>query len=182
MIAADLDADGRVDLATSGHILHGRGDGLFDPIPHHQGGVLVAAADIDGDRLLDLAFRGTILVFQRTAPPFSQDVNQNGLPDECETRFHRGDPNSSGTTDITDGVDILGFLFLGGPALVCRESADVNNNGTIDITDGIALLNWLFLGGPEPAAPGPTTAPCGVDPDIPGSTGDLGCDSYGPCN
>jgi hypothetical protein len=28
----------------------------------------------------------------------------------------RGDPNSSGTTDITDGVAIFSFLFLGGTA------------------------------------------------------------------
>jgi hypothetical protein len=95
--------------------------------------------------------------------------------------FHRGDPNSSGTTDISDGVDIFGFLFLGAATPACRESADFNNNGEIDISDGISLLNWLFLGGPEPAAPGPATAPCGVDPDVPGSPGDLGCEAYGHC-
>jgi hypothetical protein len=97
-------------------------------------------------------------------------------------RFHRGDPNASGTTDISDGVDIFGFLFLGGTVPTCRESADVNNNGEIDLTDGISLLNWLFLGGPPPAAPGPTTADCGVDPDEPGSPGDLSCEAYAPCS
>ncbi|MBI4586936.1 MAG: hypothetical protein HY717_23230 [Planctomycetes bacterium] len=97
--------------------------------------------------------------------------------------FHRGDPNSSGTTDISDGIAIFGFLFLGDPpTLSCKESADANNDGTIDISDGIYLLSWLFTGGPEPAAPGPTGVPCGFDPDPPGSPGDLGCEGYAGCH
>jgi hypothetical protein len=98
-------------------------------------------------------------------------------------RFHRGDPDSSGTTDLSDGITIFGFLFLGDPAaLSCRESADANNDGEIDITDGIYLLEWLFLGGPEPPSPGSIQSPCGVDPDPAGSAGDLGCGGYDHCN
>jgi len=97
-------------------------------------------------------------------------------------RFHRGDPNSSGTTDISDGITVFGFLFLGNPAtLSCNESADVNNDGTIDISDGVSLLNWLFIGGPAPVVPGSTDMPCGFDPDPAGSPGDLGCVAYGAC-
>jgi hypothetical protein len=90
--------------------------------------------------------------------------------------------NSSGQIDLSDGIAIFGFLFLGDPpALQCSESADANNDGAIDISDGIYLLSWLFTGGPEPAPPGPTSAPCGVDPDPIGSPGDLGCGSYDRC-
>jgi PKD domain-containing protein len=97
--------------------------------------------------------------------------------------FHRGDPNSSGDTDLSDSIDIFGFLFLGHPpALSCKESADVNNDGMIDISDGIYILEWLFLGGPEPAEPGPTGMPCGFDPDPLGFPGDLGCESYARCS
>ena len=96
--------------------------------------------------------------------------------------FHRGDPNASGTIDISDGILIFGHLFLGGPqVLPCRESADANNDGSLDISDGISILNYLFLGGEEPASPGPTDAPCGFDPDPLGSPGDLGCAEYAPC-
>ena len=101
---------------------------------------------------------------------------------ECETRFHRADPNSSGTTDISDGIAIFGYLFLGNPAtLTCLESADTNNDATIDISDGIAILQYLFGGGPAPAAPGPAEEPCGPDLDPPGSAGDLGCEGYQAC-
>ncbi|MBI4601998.1 MAG: hypothetical protein HY721_08560 [Planctomycetes bacterium] len=97
--------------------------------------------------------------------------------------FHRGDPNDSGTVDISDGVTIFGFLFLGNPgALSCNESADANNDGKVDISDGIYLLSWLFTGGPPPAAPGPTGLPCGLDPDPPGSPEDLGCGGYAHCS
>ena len=97
-------------------------------------------------------------------------------------KFHRGDPNSSGTIDISDGVNIFGFLFLGKPAtLPCKESADSNNDGKIDISDGVYILNWLFAGGPPPVPPGPTSLPCGFDTDPPGSPGDIGCESYTEC-
>ncbi|HVR73300.1 MAG TPA: hypothetical protein VMT52_03175 [Planctomycetota bacterium] len=96
------------------------------------------------------------------------------------TRFHRGDPNASGNVDISDGITIFGFLFLGDPpGLTCDESADANNDDRIDLSDGIYLLDWLFLGGAEPPAPGPTTKPCGFDPDPPDN---LGCQAYPACN
>jgi hypothetical protein len=98
--------------------------------------------------------------------------------------FHRGDPNQSGTTDISDAITIFGFFFLGDPATVsCRESADTNNDSTIDISDGIYLLSWLFTGGSAPVAPGAPATPCGLDDtDLPGSPGDLGCTDYDQCN
>ena len=83
--------------------------------------------------------------------------------------FHRGDPNGDGVADITDAVFLLGFLYLGGGAPPCMESADVDNNTSTEITDAIYLLSFLFLGGPPPADPGPPAAPCGVDPDAIGS-------------
>jgi hypothetical protein len=95
--------------------------------------------------------------------------------------FLRGDPNNDGTANITDGIYILNFLFLGGPKPTCQESADPNDDGTVNITDGIYVLNYLFLGGPEPLAPGPAGKglPCG--PDRTESPKDLGCESYTKC-
>jgi PKD repeat protein len=93
--------------------------------------------------------------------------------------FHRGDANADGGINITDGIYVLNFLFLGGPAPPCREAANPNDDNAINITDGIYILNFLFLGGAAPTAPGPTTQPCGPDPG--GVTGDLGCDSYTKC-
>jgi hypothetical protein len=105
------------------------------------------------------------------------------LPACLAKKFYRADPNDDGTCNITDGIYILNFLFLGGPAPTCRESADANNDKAVNITDGIYVLNYLFLGGPAPAAPGAPGkgTPCGPDTDEPGSPGDLGCDSYTKC-
>ena len=97
------------------------------------------------------------------------------------TQFHRGDTNDDGGLDLTDGVRIFNFLFLGGEAPTCREAADANNSGDVDLTDGVSILNFLFQGGPAPAAPGPTNQACGLDPDAAGSPGDLGCESYNNC-
>ncbi|MEM7235018.1 MAG: hypothetical protein AAF517_22765, partial [Planctomycetota bacterium] len=89
--------------------------------------------------------------------------------------FLRGDPDGSSTVNITDGIFLLNFLFLGGPGPACAEAGDVDNSGQINITDGIYVLNFLFLGGPDPFAPG--SRECGSDPDEIGSPGDLGCET-----
>jgi hypothetical protein len=121
-------------------------------------------------------------VFANGIPSRSRIVLVLNPEPEPEGAFHRGDANVSGTIDLSDSVTIFGYLFLGNPAaLSCLEAADAGNDGEIDISDGVYLLSWLFSGGPDPAPPGPTTAPCGFDPDPPGSPGDLGCEDYDPC-
>jgi hypothetical protein len=75
--------------------------------------------------------------------------------------FRRGDADGTGIVNITDGIFILNFLFLGGPTPLCLDSADANDDGLNNITDGIFVLNYLFLGGPTPPAPGPQS--CGTD-------------------
>lgn len=92
--------------------------------------------------------------------------------------FHRGDPNDDGNVDITDGIYILSFLFLGGPDPTCREAADADDSGAVNITDPVYVLNFLFQGGPPPLEPGPASKDCGPDPM--GSV-DLGCESYTHC-
>ena len=93
-----------------------------------------------------------------------------------EPIFNRGDANADGIINITDGIFVLNYLFLGGGTPTCLEAANGNDDAVINITDGIFILNYLFLGGPEPPAPGPTDAPCGPDPVD--SPSDLGCDDY----
>ncbi len=93
--------------------------------------------------------------------------------------FHRGDANGDGSINITDGIFILNYLFLGGAAPACLEAANANDDSGINITDGIYVLNYLFLGGPEPAPPGPPGSPCGPDP--PDSASNEGCEEYAGC-
>lgn len=74
--------------------------------------------------------------------------------------FVRGDGNADGTTDVSDAVAILTYLFLGGPRSVCQDAVDVDDDGALTITDPIYLLNFLFLSGPP--VPAPHSAP-GID-------------------
>jgi len=92
--------------------------------------------------------------------------------------FHRGDADDSGTTEVTDGVAILNFLFLGGSAPTCMDAADADDDGVLRLNDAIYVLNFLFLGGETPPDPGPVSEPCGPDP---GPEDALGCDSYTNC-
>lgn len=95
--------------------------------------------------------------------------------------FHRGDTDGDGTLAITDAVSMLGFLFGGGGDTMCKETQDYDNDGNVVITDAVGILGFLFSGGAPPASPGPTSEPCGPDPDEEGSPGDLGCEAYESC-
>jgi hypothetical protein len=93
------------------------------------------------------------------------------------TTFRRGDSNADAQLNITDGIFVLNYLFLGGPTPTCLEAANANDDPSLNITDGIYILNFLFLGGPSPAAPGPDA--CGPDPVT--SPTDLTCEAYTKC-
>jgi hypothetical protein len=99
------------------------------------------------------------------------------------TRFFRGDADGNGNIALSDAVRVFQYLFNGGAASECRESADANNDSNINLTDGVHVLNYLFLQGDLPSPPGPPGigAPCGPDPDEPGSPGDIGCEVYESC-
>ncbi|MBN1441931.1 MAG: hypothetical protein JXA90_04435, partial [Planctomycetes bacterium] len=89
--------------------------------------------------------------------------------------FVRGDPDSSGVVNITDGIRILSYLFTGGLPLECPDAGDTDNDGALSITDAIKVFGYLFLGQGEPAAPAPSNptyaaSDCGVDTET-----TLGC-------
>ena len=85
-------------------------------------------------------------------------------------RLRRGDSNDDGRVDISDALDILGYLFLGRSRPLCLDAADVNDDARVDISDASSVLGYLFLGGAHPAAPGPLE--CGSDATV---------DALGPC-
>ncbi len=77
------------------------------------------------------------------------DAGEEDRPDPVRTPFVRGDTNADGDINVTDGIFVLNFLFLGGQEPSCRASIDTNNDGGENITDGVYVLNFLFLGGPD---------------------------------
>jgi hypothetical protein len=83
--------------------------------------------------------------------------------------------NDDSRIDISDGIVIFAYLFLGKDQPVCFKAADVNDDGRVDLSDGISLLSFLFLGS---APPEPPFAECGDDltPD------NLTCDVLPSCN
>ncbi|MBI4605518.1 MAG: hypothetical protein HY721_26430 [Planctomycetes bacterium] len=85
-----------------------------------------------------------------------------------ETPFVRGNTNTDASVDLSDGIRVLLYLFLGGEPSRCQDSMDANDDGGVDLSDASYLFNFLFLGGPE--IPPPYPAP-GTDPtpdELPG--------------
>lgn len=196
LAALDLDGDGAMDLAAldprAGEVilLERRGEAAFvldRRIKTGQWPSFLAAADLDGKGGPELVAASRVaarieILANVARLPRSSDDNGNRVPDECEKPlFHRADSNGDGATDLTDGIHLLRYLFLGDAAPDCLESADADNNGELEITDGILIFEFLFIGGRRPADPGPSTVPCGSDPDRAGSAGDLGCAQYNGC-
>ncbi len=108
-----------------------------------EGGAEVCdnGSDDDGDDLVDC-----------DDPDCAED------PEACPSGggFVRGDSNSSGMIDLTDGVVTLNFLFTGGPPPSCLDAADTDDNGGLVISDAVVVFSYLFTGGPAPVEPSPS--------------------------
>ena len=88
-------------------------------------------------------------------------------------RFRRGDADNDGLVNLTDGITLLNFLFLNGPAPACAKAADANDDGELNITAALYLFNFLFVNGP--ALPPPGNSTCGTDE----TRDDLDCATWG---
>jgi len=88
--------------------------------------------------------------------------------------FRRGDANLDASTDISDGIFVLFYLFAGGLAPACLDAADGDDSGALDLTDVIATLEYLFL---ERSPPAGSFGACDLDltPDA------LTCLSFPSC-
>jgi hypothetical protein len=64
--------------------------------------------------------------------------------------------------DISDPIDVLGFLLLDTPRSVCRDAGDSNDGGDLHISDGVHPLEFLFLG--DRGIPAPEPDGCGPEP------------------
>lgn len=88
--------------------------------------------------------------------------------------FRRADVNEDATVDLSDGVGILTFLFIGSREPGCLDAADADDSGVVELTDAVAIFGFLFLGGGQPPIPFES---CGDDP-----TADaLDCAVFEPC-
>lgn len=77
--------------------------------------------------------------------------------------FLRGDVDGSGTSNISDAIQLLNFLFVPGVTEVpCYDGGDGNDSGNLDLADAIIILQRLFLPG-TPSLPEPV-GECGQDP------------------
>lgn len=90
--------------------------------------------------------------------------------------FRRGDGNDDGMTDVSDVIFVIQFVFGGGSAPTCLDSADSNDDGVVDVSDAVSTLMALFVSGVPPLLP---PLDCGPDPtpDL-----QLDCAAYSSCS
>ena len=67
------------------------------------------------------------------------------------TPFLRGDVDASGDIDISDAINVLGYLFTGTYSPICLDACDFDDSGELDLTDAVGSLSFQFVGGAAPA-------------------------------
>jgi len=99
---------------------------------------------VDGFSRLPVVSSGAVQVLSREEPPIPR-------------LFLRGDADRDEVAGLTDGIKILGFLFVGESLNSCADAADTDDTGIVDLSDAIYLLVHLFLGGPPLPLPYPAS-------------------------
>ncbi len=99
----------------------------------------------DVEHVVGLQFDGETTSHFAVDPPVEQ-IN-----------FIRGDLTGDLALDISDAIQLLGYLFQGG-RLMCPRAGDLNLDDSLDLTDPVYILNFLFLGGVPPPRPFPSCA------------------------
>ena len=173
-----IDGEKRV-LEVGGNFVDGDvGGNLSDPGNGHDGWdetYTFGLANEDGQ--LNRPFLGDyhlVAVYDRALSPDEIDQNYDAGPDPepeppAGPEFVRGDANSDGQVNISDGVAILGFLFAGDVTLACLDAANTSDSGGLNISDAVSIFGWLFQSESAPAPPSPSagtyvSGDCGPDP------------------
>lgn len=191
-VVHDIEGDGDADIIVSTReglsVFVNAGEGVLSAghdIHIGQRAYCPLLADLDSSGRDDLAWinHETVAVLRNiSSPAFSHDDNDNGFPDDCEgPPFHRGDVNGDGRVSMADVVMLVRYRLQRGDTPLCMNAADANGDGWINIADVIWLLSYLYRDGRAPPYPGPADQPCGLDPDLPGTFGNLGCQVYEAC-
>jgi len=64
-----------------------------------------------------------------------------------------GDSNGDQNVNVSDAVNIINYVFVGGEPPVPMEAGDCNCDGNCNISDAVAIINFVFIGGYEPCDP-----------------------------
>ena len=109
--------------------------------------------------LPDEVFIGMTAIVSRPHATSLSTFREVRLEEAEFTSFLRGDTNDDGLVDISDGIRVLGWLFLGEAEPPCLASGDVNGDAEVDLSDASYLFGFLFLGGPGLHLPYPSCGP-----------------------
>jgi hypothetical protein len=64
-----------------------------------------------------------------------------------------GDVNSDRIVNVTDGIYLINYIFLSGPAPDPVETGDTNCDSRISLVDPVCVINYVFSEGSEPCDP-----------------------------
>ena len=183
--AADLNGDGRLDLAIENYragevaIFQNTGGADYERLGAHEvshgAAHDMAIADFDEDGDLDIA---TVSIIALRGLSVLENITGGEFERGCG-EFLRGDVNVDGSVSAADIVMLRRFLFQGLFFPPCADAADATDNDELTLCDAVATLDVLFRT-PDWSLllPAPSLEP-GIDPTVfPEPTGD---EWFGSC-
>ncbi|MBD3216987.1 MAG: hypothetical protein GF310_01835 [candidate division Zixibacteria bacterium] len=61
-----------------------------------------------------------------------------------------GDANCDGDVNVSDAVNIINYVFIGGDPPAPEKAGDCNCDSTCNVSDAVWIINYVFIGGDNP--------------------------------
>ncbi|MBD3219369.1 MAG: hypothetical protein GF310_13940 [candidate division Zixibacteria bacterium] len=103
--------------------------------------------EVTDSRLLNYTHTGYIELSGLNAQLCFDDISIVSL---VEPPVLCGDANNDEAVNVSDAVNVINYVFIGGDPPNPYEAGDTNCDGTVNVSDAVWIINYVFIGGDSP--------------------------------
>jgi hypothetical protein len=100
--------------------------------------------------LIETGYEGLWTYEVQGSDPYGETASCQFQVDVSTSQYLCGDANSDGNVNVSDAVQIINYVFIGGESPQPYLAGDTNCDNSVNVSDAVWIINYVFIGGAEP--------------------------------